>query len=138
MRMRPLLPGRRRRGTRRRNWLRLGLLALTALVLSAGCGSTKKAARTSRSPTELALAHIRANQTQAARVTTSARSSPEGGGPTTVTVLQDGLADDSVAAVRTVLRYEPDGDGWKLVSSQRTQKCRPGRGHQDFSGADCI
>jgi hypothetical protein len=71
-------------------------------------------------------------------VTTSARSSPEGGGPTTVTVLQDGLADDSVAAVRTVLRYEPDGDGWKLVSSQRTQKCRPGRGHQDFSGADCI
>lgn len=91
-----------------------------------------------QSPTELALAHIHADETQAAHVSTSARSSAEGGGATTVTVLQEGLADDSVAAVRNVLRYEPDGDGWRLVSSQRTQKCQPGRGHQAFASGDCV
>jgi len=90
------------------------------------------------SPTELALAHIRAGKTQAARVSTVARSSPEGGGPTTVTVLQGGLADDSVAAVKTVLRYEPADGGWRLTSSKRTQKCRRGRGHQEFSSAACV
>jgi hypothetical protein len=55
-----------------------------------------------------------------------------------VTVLQQGIADDSVAAVRHVLRYEPDGDGWRLVSSMRTQQCQPGRGHQKFAAAKCL
>jgi hypothetical protein len=71
-------------------------------------------------------------------LSTSAQSSPEGGGPTTVTVLQEGVADDSIAAVKTVLRYEPQGEGWRLVSSERTQKCRPGRGHQGFGSGDCV
>jgi hypothetical protein len=84
------------------------------------------------------LAHIHAGETQAVRVSTSSQSSSEGGGPTTVTVLQEGLADDSVAAVKNVLRYEPQGDGWRLVSAERTQKCRPGRGHQGFASGDCV
>jgi hypothetical protein len=129
--------------------LRVGLLALALVALLTGCSGDSSSgkesqppatvdSRSGRSPTELALAHIHADQTQAARVSTDAKSSPEGGGPTTVTVLQEGLADDSVAAVRTVLRYEPDGDGWRLVSSTRTQRCRPGRGHQSFTAADCA
>jgi hypothetical protein len=123
--------------------LRLGLLALAATVLTA-CGSAEKKAApktepgAKSSPTELALAHIRAGETQAARVSTIAEASPEGGGPTTVTVLQVGLADDSVAAVRHVLRYEPKGDGWQLVDAVRTQRCQPGRGHADFAAADCV
>jgi hypothetical protein len=125
--------------------VRLSLLAV-ALAFLAGCGSDSSsdkaaatvAASTGRSPTELALAHIKADETQAASVSTVAKSSPEGGGPTTVTVIQEGIADDSVAAVRTVLRYEPDGDGWRLVSTQKTQRCRVGRGHQDFAAADCV
>jgi hypothetical protein len=55
-----------------------------------------------------------------------------------VTVLQEGLADDSVEAVKHVLLYEPQGDGWRLVSAKRTQKCRPGRGHQVFAAGDCV
>jgi hypothetical protein len=55
-----------------------------------------------------------------------------------VTILQEGLADDSVAAVRHVLRYEPKGDGWQLVSAVRTQRCQPGRGHQNFAAGDCL
>jgi hypothetical protein len=128
--------------------VRLSLLAV-AVAFLAGCGSdsssgnkpepaTTAAASVGRSPTELALAHIKADETQAASVSTVAKSSPEGGGPTTVTVIQEGIADDSVAAVRTVFRYEPDGDGWRLVSAVKTQRCRPGRGHEDFTAADCV
>jgi hypothetical protein len=124
----------------RRRKRRLGLLAL-ALVLT-GCGSAdKKSANTiasAQSPTELALAIVKAGETQAARTSTLAQSSPEGGGPTTVTVLQQGLADDSVEAVRHVLRFAPNGDGWRLVSSVRTERCRPGRGHREFTAADCV
>jgi hypothetical protein len=124
--------------------LRLGLLALALALVLTGCGSSeKKAASTpsasgTRSPTELALAETKADERQVARVSTVAQSSPEGGGPTTVTVLQEGLADDSVEAVRYVLRYEPDGDGWRLVSKVRTQRCHQGRGHRDFTSANCI
>jgi len=123
--------------------MRLGLLALAApLLFLTGCGSSDKTAGTTttaaRSPTELALARIKAEETQAARVSTVAQSSPEGGGPTTVTIVQEGIADDSVAAVRFVLRYEPDGDGWRLVSETRTQRCQQGRGHQTFTSGDCV
>jgi hypothetical protein len=125
--------------------LRLGLPLALALLLLSACGSGHKSASSTstsaagrRSPTELALAHIEAGGIQAARVSTVAKASPEGGGPTTVTVVQEGLADDSVAAVRNVFHYEPDGDGWRLVSVFRTQRCRVGRGHQDFSAAACV
>jgi hypothetical protein len=90
------------------------------------------------SPTELALEFLRADRTQAARTTTGARSSPEGGGPTTVTIVQDGLADDSVRATKAVLRFTPSGTSWRLNSAVRTQRCQPGRGHQSLSAADCV
>jgi hypothetical protein len=124
--------------------VRLGLLALGLALGLTACGSADRqtAATTTssaeRSPTELALAEVKAHEIQAVRVSTVAQSSPEGGGPTTVTVLQDGLADDSVEAVRYVLRFEPDGDGWRLVSKTRTQRCRAGRGHREFTAADCV
>jgi hypothetical protein len=90
------------------------------------------------SPTELALEFIRADRTQVARTTTEAQASPEGGGPTTVTVIQDGLADDSVRAARHVLRFVPAGKSWRLDSAARTQRCHPGRGHQEFSASACV
>jgi hypothetical protein len=90
------------------------------------------------SPTELALVFIRADRTQAARTTTEAQAAPEGGGPTTVTVIQDGLADDSVRAARHILHFVPAGESWRLDSAARTQRCHPGRGHQDFSASACV
>ena len=90
------------------------------------------------SPTQLALEFVRVDRTQAARTTTKAQSSPEGGGPTTVTVVQDGLADDSVRATQDVLRFVPSGEKWRLQSAVRTQRCQPGRGHASFSAADCV
>ena len=90
------------------------------------------------SPTQLALEFVRADRTQAARTTTKAQSSPEGGGPTNVTVVQDGLADDSVRATQDVLRFAPSGETWRLESAVRTQRCQPGRGHQSFAVGDCV
>jgi hypothetical protein len=90
------------------------------------------------SPTQLALEFVRADRAQAARTSTKAQSSPEGGGPTTVTVVQDGLADDSVRATQDVLRFVPVGKKWRLKTAVRTQRCQPGRGHQSFMSGDCV
>jgi hypothetical protein len=90
------------------------------------------------SPTQLALEFVRADRTEAARTITEAVASPEGGGPTTVTVIQDGLADDSVRATRHVLGFVPAGRSWRLKSAARTQRCQPGRGHESFAAADCV
>src|SRR2546430_17162360 len=89
--------------------LRLQPLAFLffASLLFSGCGSgstgtsTRSTAPVKRSPTELALAHVHAEQTQSARISTSAAPSAEGGGPLTVTVLQAGHADDSASAEHT-------------------------------------
>jgi hypothetical protein len=90
------------------------------------------------SPTQLALEFVRADRLQVALTTTQAESSPEGGGPTTVTVVLDGLADDSVRATRDVLRFTPDGTKWRLESDVRTERCQPGRGHADFAPGGCV
>ena len=97
-----------------------------------------KGRKTVASPTQLALEFVRADRTQSALTTTRAQSSPEGGGPTTVTIVQDGLADDSVRATRYVLRFVPAGRKWRLQSVVRTQRCQPGRGHQEFIARDCV
>jgi hypothetical protein len=81
---------------------------------------------------------VRADRTQSALTTTRAESSPEGGGPTVVTIVQDRLADDSVRATRHVLRFMPAGDEWRLESVVRTQRCQQGRGHLSFASAACI
>jgi hypothetical protein len=90
------------------------------------------------SPTQLALEFVRADRTQSALTTTRAQSSPEGGGPTVVTIVQDRLADDSVRAMRHVLRFVPAGDKWRLKSAVRTQRCQQGRGHQTFAPGACL
>ena len=97
-----------------------------------------KGRKRAASPTELALEFVRADRTQSMLTTTRAQSSPEGGGPTTVTIVQDRLADDSVRATRYVLRFVPSGQKWRLQSSVRTQRCQTGRGHQDFGPGACL
>ena len=59
--------------------------------------------------------------------------------PQTVRVMltEDGLADDSIQAVRYVLNFRRTGGRWKLDSARRTQRCQPGRGHQGFSAKPC-
>jgi hypothetical protein len=64
---------------------------------------------------------------------------PERSGETTVAVTVDHLADDSVAAVRHVLRFARQADGSiRLASGLWSHRCQPGRGHQDFSTERCV
>ena len=55
-----------------------------------------------------------------------------------VAVTLDGLEDDSVRAVRYTLRLARDGEVWHVRSARWSQRCWPGRGHEDFSPALCV
>lgn len=62
----------------------------------------------------------------------------------TVTVIQDGFLDDSIRGTRVVLEFERkpcseclDGGLWTLVSLEATQRCRRGRGQQDWAKGLC-
>ena len=54
-----------------------------------------------------------------------------------VLLTEDGLADDSVRAVRYVLEFRRTDRRWRLQSARRVQRCQPGRGHQRFSPRPC-
>lgn len=68
-----------------------------------------------------------------------AATGPEGAGPATVTLLLDGLLDDSIRARRYVLTLSRRDDGtWRLDAATWAQRCNEGRGHQAFSPAPCV
>ena len=82
---------------------------------------------------------VHVGEGQAARTSVVETEGPEGGGDeASVQVTRDGLADDSVRAVRYELQLEKAGDGtWRLRSAKRLQRCHLNRGHQDFSPQLC-
>jgi hypothetical protein len=55
-----------------------------------------------------------------------------------VTVVREGIPDDSVRAERYVLELDEDDGHWTLVSARWAQRCHDGRGHQDFSPELCV
>jgi hypothetical protein len=64
---------------------------------------------------------------------------PEGSAEATATVLAEGLADDSIEAQRWTLRFEPgEGDRVRVAEARVEYRCRPGRGHRDFSSELCL
>lgn len=66
-------------------------------------------------------------------------SPPEGGERAVVTVTKEGLADDSIGAIRYVLEFERQtDDSWRLTSAAWAQRCQGGRGHQDFTPELCV
>ena len=56
-----------------------------------------------------------------------------------VSVLIDGLEDDSVRARRYELALTRRDDGsWRVDSVRWAQRCHEGRGHQEFSPEPCV
>jgi len=55
-----------------------------------------------------------------------------------VTVLKDGLEDDSVRALRYELELEQGDDVWTVAAANWAQRCHEQRGHQQFSPALCV
>ena len=63
----------------------------------------------------------------------------EGAGEAVVLVTAYDLFDDSVRDERLRLLYRDNGVGtWELVDAGRQVRCQSGRGHEDWSGADCL
>jgi hypothetical protein len=91
-----------------------------------------------RSPALAAGVFLRLDERTATRTTIDAKAGPEGGGPQTVVVRLDGLADDSVRAERWTLAFEETDGVYTLTAALREQRCQPGRGHQDFTADDCV
>lgn len=91
-----------------------------------------------RSPIRAATEFVRLKDPQALTTRLIAQAS-ELEDPDDVRVLltQDGLADDSVRAIRYVLGFQRTGRRWRLESARRLQRCQPGRGHQRFSPRPC-
>jgi hypothetical protein len=87
-----------------------------------------------------AIEFANAGQGQAAKTSVTASEGAEGNSDeASVTVTREGLADDSVRAVRYVILLDRNGDGtWSVRSAQRLQRCHQGRGHQDFSPQLCT
>ena len=81
---------------------------------------------------------LRLDRTQATGTSIDAETPGEGTGPATATVTLTGLLDDSILAERYVLSLTRHGDVWRVESAEWAQRCRPGRGHQDYSTEACI
>jgi CO dehydrogenase/acetyl-CoA synthase alpha subunit len=55
----------------------------------------------------------------------------------TATVTVQGIRDDAVRDQRHQLTFEKRDARWTIVRDLDTQRCRTGRGHQDFSSIQC-
>jgi hypothetical protein len=87
-----------------------------------------------------AIEFANAGEGQAATTSVVASQGAEGNADeASVTVTREGLADDSIRAVRYVIVLDRNGDGtWTVRSARRLQRCHPNRGHQDFSPQLCT
>jgi hypothetical protein len=56
----------------------------------------------------------------------------------TATVTFFGIRDDSIRDQRHQLTLERKSARWVVVRDLDTQRCRKGRGHQDFSSLQCV
>jgi hypothetical protein len=99
---------------------------------------TRPAFATSALRTAIEFANV--GEGRAASTSVEVEEAVEGSsGEASVTLTRDGLADDSVRAVRYVVILDRRGDGtWRLRSARRLQRCHQGRGHQDFSPQLCT
>ena len=83
-------------------------------------------------------AFVGAGRTDAARRSFEATTRGEGSSAT-ATLILDGLFDDSIRSVRYDVEARRLSSGaWELVSATWSQRCRQGRGHQDFSTELCV
>jgi hypothetical protein len=87
-----------------------------------------------RSPIRAATEFVRLKDPQALTTRVIAQASQlEDPDEVRVLLTEDGLADDSIRAVRYRLEFSRRGRRWRLESARRVQRCQPGRGHQRFS-----
>jgi hypothetical protein len=117
---------------------RSGTGSLPVAEFNAFVEETEPAFATSALRTALEFANV--GEGQAASTSVEVEEGAEGNsGEASVIVTREGLADDSVRAVRYVIVLDRNGDGtWSVRSARRLQRCHQNRGHQDFSPQLCT
>jgi hypothetical protein len=146
--------------------MRLGALSLLVVLLLAACGSGAETEWPgppkadagdgsipvasfnqylgdyedyAESPEALAAAFLRLDEHRGATTSLVTSDGAEGSGDrATAVATLAGVPDDSVESVRYDLVVTKEGDGWRLESAVRTQRCREGRGHAAFSPRPCV
>ena len=122
---------------------------LLACLAAAGCGDDddekNQAKECLSSPAALQTAAkehanvivvgAKALDSEAKRVEVKACRTSDDEATATVTVL--GIPDDSIRDQRHQLTLERKNARWVVVRDLDTQRCREGRGHQDFSSLVC-
>ncbi|HEX2089810.1 MAG TPA: hypothetical protein VHI54_07795 [Actinomycetota bacterium] len=70
--------------------------------------------------------------------TVTQETSPEIGTEATVTITEEGLLDDAIAAVRFQLEFQREDDGtWRLTSAFKDQRCARGPQTEEFTVEPC-
>ena len=71
--------------------------------------------------------------------TVTQEASPEAGTEATVTITEEGLLDDAIAAVRFQLEFQREGEGtWRLTSAFKDQRCARGPETEEFTVEPCV
>jgi hypothetical protein len=91
------------------------------------------------SPCDAARVLLHADRSQGEGETLVVVVDPATDAGTTVMATVDHLLDDSTAAVRFELNFAAADDGSiRLIAGAWSQRCQPGRGHEDFSIEPCA
>jgi len=91
-----------------------------------------------RSPTAATAEFLALDKSTAAVSTVEATSPGEVRNFSEVVATLTGLQDDSVRDARYTLEFQKKDGAWRLQAGDYAQRCQQGRGHQDFSPADCV
>ena len=92
-----------------------------------------------RSPLPVAVEFLRVDEREPTAATVDVDLAPEGATTGTVTATFENLLDDSVRDARYTLELERREDGtWRVAAARYAQRCRPGRGHEDFTPELCV
>lgn len=91
------------------------------------------------SPIAAVTEFLRLDKSTADAITVRSTSPGEVRNFSEVVAILDGLLDDSVRAARYTLELQRnDANEWRLRATDWAQRCRAGRGHQDFSPQPCV
>jgi hypothetical protein len=89
-------------------------------------------------PTELAMELFGISEPVEGNFSESVDTVVESETQRVVTLTQTGLADDSVEGKRYRLDFVPAGENWQLDWVGDQQRCREGRGSQDWTTEPCL
>lgn len=118
----------------------ISLLIVSSVALISGCADiTAEKTNNANYPSQVALhAMGETFQNSASNlIITQQVNSGEFPDKAVVTIEASGMQDDSVSAEKTVFTMRHLDGKWQIVNRIKTQRCWPGRGHQEFSEQRC-